>query len=92
MADIREVAAEAGVSTATVSRVVNGSKKVSDETRKKVEEAIRKTNYSTNFLGLTLRKQKTNTILVLVPTMTNEFVPCRFCHSTLFATCVKRRS
>lgn len=73
MADIREVAAEAGVSTATVSRVVNGSKKVSDETRKKVEEAIRKTNYSTNFLGLTLRKQKTNTILVLVPTMTNEF-------------------
>lgn len=45
MASIRDVARLAGVSIATVSRVINGYNNVSEETRKKVIDAIRKLNY-----------------------------------------------
>ncbi len=45
---IKEVASRAGVSISTVSRVINGSKKVSPLLKVKVERAISETNYSTN--------------------------------------------
>ncbi|WP_294449649.1 LacI family DNA-binding transcriptional regulator [uncultured Ruminococcus sp.] len=65
---IKDVAKEAGVSVATVSRVLNGSCNVSDESTKKVNETIAKLNYSPNFLGRNLRKCETNVILVIMPT------------------------
>lgn len=46
---IKDVAKEAGVSVATVSRVLNGSCNVSDESTKKVNETIARLNYSPNF-------------------------------------------
>ena len=45
---IEEVAAKAGVSKATVSRVMNGTASVTEETRTKVEAIIKKLNYEPN--------------------------------------------
>ncbi|MBR1739523.1 MAG: LacI family DNA-binding transcriptional regulator [Ruminococcus sp.] len=65
---IKDVAREAGVSVATVSRVLNGSCNVSDASSKKVREAIELLNYSPNFLGRNLRKSETRVILCIMPT------------------------
>ena len=65
---IKDVAKEAGVSVATVSRVLNGSCNVSDESAQRVNDAVEKLRYSPNFLGRNLRKRETNVILVIMPT------------------------
>ena len=65
---IKDVAKEAGVSVATVSRVLNGSCSVSEDTAQRVNDAVKKLRYSPNFLGRNLRKRETNVILVLMPT------------------------
>lgn len=65
---IKDVAREAGVSVATVSRVLNGSVNVSESSTKLVKETIERLNYSPNFLGRNLRKCATNVILVIMPT------------------------
>lgn len=66
MATMRDVALLAGVSTATVSHVVNGTKKLSPETTEKVLMAIAKANYTPNTLAKSLRSGQTHTIGVLV--------------------------
>lgn len=67
-ATIKDVAREAGVSVATVSRVLNGSCNVSEDSAARVREAITRLNYSPNFLGRNLRKRETNVILCIMPT------------------------
>lgn len=62
MVTIKEVAAECGVSIATVSNVLNGRSNVGVETRKKVLEAIRRTGYQPDYMARGLRKKKTNMI------------------------------
>ncbi len=64
---IKDVAREAGVSVATVSRVLNGSANVSESAAQLVNETIERLHYSPNFLGRNLRKCETNTILVIQP-------------------------
>ena len=64
---IKDVAKAAGVSVATVSRVLNNSSAVSDETAAAVNEVINEMGYSPNFLGRNLRKCETNNILVILP-------------------------
>ena len=64
---IKDVAREAGVSVATVSRVLNGSAAVSEDTAENVHEVIARLGYSPNFLGRNLRKRETRNILVIVP-------------------------
>ena len=59
---LKDVAHEARVSTATVARVLHGRGFVSKESRKQVEEAIRKTGYRLNILAQSLRRQRTKTI------------------------------
>ncbi|MBR4555396.1 MAG: LacI family DNA-binding transcriptional regulator [Ruminococcus sp.] len=66
-ATIKDVAREAGVSVATVSRVLNGSPNVSEASAKLVNETIERLGYSPNFLGRNLRKRATNVILVIMP-------------------------
>lgn len=73
MATINDVAQKAGVSVATVSRVINGNSKVSPETVKKVKQAIAELNYRPNLLGRALRKTKSERILVLLPNISNPF-------------------
>lgn len=64
---IKEVAEKAGVSVATVSRVLNNNPAVSDKTAKIVRETIEELDYRPNFLGRNLRKCETNVILAIFP-------------------------
>ncbi|CEP69021.1 Transcription regulator HTH, LacI [Moorella glycerini] len=66
MPTIKDVAARAGVSTATVSRVLNGEK-VKEETEKKVIAAIEALGYRPNHIARSLKTQKTQTIGFVVP-------------------------
>jgi LacI family transcriptional regulator len=72
-ATIKEVALHAGVSTATVSRVIAGGDKVSDYLRGRVLEAVNALDYSPSQLGRNLRNQKTNLIGVIVCDIENPF-------------------
>lgn len=67
MTSLKDVAALAGVSPSTVSRVINGTMYVTDETRQRVEEAIASVNYRPNLLAQSLRLKATRNIGLLVP-------------------------
>lgn len=67
LATIEDVAAIAGVSIATVSRAINEPTKVADETRRRVNEAIARTGYTTNAMARSLRMRRSNMILILAP-------------------------
>jgi LacI family transcriptional regulator len=70
---IRDVAEQADVSVATVSRVLNGSDSVRAETEAQVLEAVEALNYLPNEAARSLRTQKTRTVGVLLPNMHGEF-------------------
>ncbi|HEV7950987.1 MAG TPA: LacI family DNA-binding transcriptional regulator, partial [Glaciihabitans sp.] len=65
--------AEAGVSTATVSRVLTGSKSVNAETASRVLAAVEKLRYSGNSIAKALRQNSTGNIGMLVPSISNPF-------------------
>lgn len=69
-ATMQDVAQRAGVSVATVSRVLNGSDKVIEETRERVLEACQDLDYSLHLAAQRLRLGKTNTICVILPFLT----------------------
>lgn len=73
MANIQQVAKYAGVSVATVSRVLNGQNTVSSKTKLKVEEAIKELNYEPSMLGRNLRNSESRIVLILIPTISNPF-------------------
>jgi DNA-binding LacI/PurR family transcriptional regulator len=73
--NMRTIASLCNVSTATVSRVLHGSEKVSHKTRTRVLDIIRKHGYLPNPLAQGLIKKRTWLIGVLVPDMYNQFVP-----------------
>ena len=73
MTSIREVARIAGVSPATVSRVMNGTAKVNEEKRKRVEAAIEETGFRPNELARALYKQSSKMIGAIVPDIENPF-------------------
>ena len=75
MTNIVDIAREAGVSTATVSRVLNNPELVSEERRKQVEAAVEKLNYSPNSLARELVTKNTNVIGMFIPEITNTFAP-----------------
>ena len=60
MTTIKDIADIVGVSTATVSYVLNGKKKVSKETELKVMQAVKQMDYTPNLPARSLRKNKTN--------------------------------
>jgi LacI family transcriptional regulator len=70
---VATVAAEAGVSTATVSRVLTGSKSVSAQTSARVLAAAEKLRYSGNSIAKALRQNSTGNIGMLVPSISNPF-------------------
>jgi|SRR5690625_2952270 len=73
MTNIRQVAIQAGVSVATVSRVLNDHNTVSEETKVKVKEAINSLNYQPNMLGRNLRNSESRLLLILIPEISNPF-------------------
>ena len=80
---IADVAARAGVSLATVSRVMNGNPSVDEALAEKARAAAEELNYSASPLARSLVLGKTNTIAVVVPDLPNptfhgvaRFEPC----------------
>lgn len=70
-ATIKDVAREAGVAISTVSAVVNGNKRVSDELAARVREAIEKLEFHPNQLARSLNTQQSRTLAFLTPDITN---------------------
>jgi LacI family transcriptional regulator len=73
MSTISDVAKRAGVSSMTVSRVINNSGYISQETRERVERAIAELEYVPNALARHLRFKQTNTIALILTDITNPF-------------------
>ena len=73
MTSIRDVAKLAGVSPSTVSRVMNGTARVDDEKRQKVERAISETGFKPNEVARSLYKRSSKIIGILVPNIINPF-------------------
>lgn len=73
MATLKDVAKEAGLTTSTVSRVLNNRGYISNNTRKKVNEAIKKLNYRPNEAARSLRMKSTNTIGLIVPHVSHPY-------------------
>ncbi len=75
MATIKDIARRAGVSTATVSRVLNTPDAVSEDRRQRVLQAIEQLNYTPNALARDLKTNRTGAIGILLPDITNTFTP-----------------
>lgn len=73
LATVKDVAKKAGVSIATVSRVIRNEEIVTPKTREIVLSAIKELNYQPNALARQLRQQETNTVIVIVPDIGNTF-------------------
>ncbi|MGO5314901.1 LacI family DNA-binding transcriptional regulator [Bilifractor sp. LCP21S3_A7] len=73
MSGIQDVAKRAGVSIGTVSRVLNKSGYASEESREKVEAAVRELNYRPNQVARNLLHKKTQTVAMVVPEVANPF-------------------
>lgn len=67
MSNIKDVAKAAGVSISTVSHVINGTRFVSEETTKRVKDAIEELNYTPNVVANSLRTKKSKVVGVIVP-------------------------
>ncbi len=72
---IHDVAAEAGVSVATVSRVLTGTRSVREESTAAVLAAVEKLGYRPNQVGRALRRQKTQVVGMVLPRVNNPFFP-----------------
>jgi LacI family transcriptional regulator len=72
-ASIKDVAREAGVSIATVSRVLNDVDVVNEDTKEKVVNAIKKLDYRPNIVARSLKTQRTRTIGIIIPDISSQF-------------------
>lgn len=72
---MRDVAERAGVSIKTVSRVVNRSPEVNDETRRRVSEIIEQMGYRPNIVARSLHTRRIHIIGLVVPDITDPFWP-----------------
>jgi len=73
VAGIKDVAKRAGVGVGTVSRMLNDSGYVAEDTREKIEIAMRELNYTPNELARNLYHKRTGIIAVIVPSVSNPF-------------------
>ncbi len=73
MTTIRDVADRAGVSTTTVSHVVNGTRNVDPRTAARVQAAIEELGYRPNALARSMRRGRTHTVGIVVPDIANPF-------------------
>jgi LacI family transcriptional regulator len=72
---IEDVAARAGVSATTVSHVFSGHRPVRTETKELVERIAIELGYRPNAVARSLRVQRTNTAMIILPDITNPFYP-----------------
>lgn len=72
---IEDVAARAGVSPTTVSHVFSGRRPVNEATRNHVRRVAEQLGYRANAVASSLRTQRTNTVMIVLPDLTNPFYP-----------------
>jgi len=72
--NLQDIARKAGVSTATVSRVINSPDKVSEKTRRKVEQIIREHGYIPNEFARSLRSNRKNMVAIVNPVPQESFL------------------
>ena len=72
-ATIQDIAREAGVSTATVSRTLSHPERVAEPTRAAVMDAVRRTDFRINRTARNLRRRRSGSVLALVPNLANPF-------------------
>lgn len=75
---IKQIARECGVSIATVSRVINGTAPVAEETREKIRSAIAQHNYTPSSLARGLASRRTMTLGVVLPDIANPYFASMF--------------
>lgn len=73
MANIRDVAKHAGVAACTVSRVLNGSGYVSEDTKQRIEQAMKELDYIPNELARSMFRQRAGIIAMLVPNIRHPY-------------------
>lgn len=73
MTTLKELAALLNISVSTVSKALNNSHEISDKTRERVKELAAELNYKPNRIAQQLKTNKTKTIGVILPTVTNPF-------------------
>ena len=73
MTTIRDVARQAGVSTTTVSHVINGTRKVDPATAARVQTAVDELGYRPNALARSMRRGTTHTVGIVIPDIANPF-------------------
>jgi LacI family transcriptional regulator len=72
-ATLKQIAKELHVSVSTVSKALNDSPEISEQTKIKVQEYAKLKNYKPNMIGLNLKNRKTKTIGVIIPNILNPF-------------------
>ncbi|MBR6322581.1 MAG: LacI family DNA-binding transcriptional regulator [Lachnospiraceae bacterium] len=72
MATLKEIAAACGVSPTTVSNILNGKSKASEETARRVREMVRQMDYQPNYMAKGLRTQRTKTVAIIAEDI-NQF-------------------
>ena len=70
---LMDICRRVGVSSATVSRVINGSPLVVEATRLKVEKAIQELGYRPNYAARMLARARTDTVAVIIPTLGRDY-------------------
>ena len=73
MTTIKDIARQAGVSITTVSRVLNNTAPVNEETRKSILKAIEEYNYTPSIMAQGMRTKKSKTLSVIIPDYKNPF-------------------
>jgi LacI family transcriptional regulator len=72
-ATLKQIAKELNVSVSTVSKALNDSPEISEQTKTKIKEYAKLKNYKPNVIGLNLKNRKTKTIGVIIPDILNSF-------------------
>lgn len=72
-ATLKQIAKELHVSVSTVSKALNDSPEISEQTKTKIKEYAKLKNYKPNIIGLNLKNRKTKTIGVIIPNILNSF-------------------
>ena len=72
-ATLKQIAKELHVSVSTVSKALNDSPEISEQTKVRIQEYAKLKNYKPNVIGLNLKNRKTKTIGVIIPNILNSF-------------------
>jgi len=75
LTSLKDVAKYTGLSVSTISRVLRNNNYVKDHTREKVLEAVRLLNYTPNIMAQSLKKGRSNTIALMIPSIQNMIFP-----------------